>query len=174
MGRTLRFTKKKILETAYKLFNEDGRQKLKVRQIAKKCGCSVYPIYCLFESQKELENKVIDIAFYRLRTYLGAFIPLYSTSASETNIQFGRAIQKVPGIIKEVSRGNEEIIDRLVQITQPHFSEIAPLQDPKKLRTHLLLIISTINWHQTSQTNLTSAIFNQVMDSFANYVENEI
>ena len=67
-----------------------------------------------------------------------------------------------------------EIINRLVAVAEPFFSEIPELRDPKRLEVHLVLIISVISAYKASNNTLTSFDFNEIMKDMSTYLEPKI
>ena len=64
-------TEKSIINAAFNLVRKKGISALSARSIAKALSCSTQPVYSCFKTMKELENKVIEMAFdFILKTYL--------------------------------------------------------------------------------------------------------
>ena len=55
-----RITKEMIVEAAFSLAREGGMEKVLVKNIAERIGCSVQPVYCYCQNMEGLKAEVID------------------------------------------------------------------------------------------------------------------
>lgn len=63
MPPTRKFTRQRIIDTAYEMVRKDGMEALHTRSIAKKLGCSVQPIFHNFQSMEELRKEVVRAVY---------------------------------------------------------------------------------------------------------------
>lgn len=59
-------TRENILDCAFSIVRDGGMEKLNMRTLANRCGCSTQPIYLSFSGSDELKSEVIKriLAFY--------------------------------------------------------------------------------------------------------------
>lgn len=57
-----KFSKQDILDAALKLVRDEGIEHLTARSLAQKLGCSVCPVFTVFENMEELQAEVIRAA----------------------------------------------------------------------------------------------------------------
>ncbi len=57
-----RFSREQIIETALQIVREEGMERLTARTLGKRLGCSVCPIFTLFESMGEVQSEVTAAA----------------------------------------------------------------------------------------------------------------
>ena len=58
MPPKIKIEKEELLEAAFQLVKENGIEKLNARDLAKKCNCSVHPIFRTFQSMEGLKEAV--------------------------------------------------------------------------------------------------------------------
>lgn len=69
MPRKTKYYEKDILEAALDVVCRHGMKRLSTRSIAKKLNCSTMPVYSFMKSKKNLEEKIIQMAYERLYQY---------------------------------------------------------------------------------------------------------
>ena len=62
MPPKLKITEKMILDTAFSIVRMEGEEKLTVRRIAEKPGCSTQPVLYHFRSVEEIRSAVYEMA----------------------------------------------------------------------------------------------------------------
>ena len=62
MPPKLKITEKMILDTAFSIVRMEGEEKLTVRRIAEKPGCSTQPVLYHFRSAEEIRSSVYGMA----------------------------------------------------------------------------------------------------------------
>lgn len=70
MAPKIQFTKDYVVQTAFELTAEIGLDKLTVRKLADKMGCSVAPIYVNFKNTAELRGAIIEHAYSVLYKFM--------------------------------------------------------------------------------------------------------
>lgn len=70
MAPKIQFTKEFVIDTAFELAAEIGLDKMTVRKLADKMGCSVAPIYVNFKNTAELKQAIIENAHKVLFQYM--------------------------------------------------------------------------------------------------------
>ena len=81
-----RITKEMVVEAAFSLAREGGMEKVLVKNIAERIGCSVQPVYCYCRNMDGLRADVVD--------YTGKFIQEYVSERIDSSCLFesvGRA-----------------------------------------------------------------------------------
>ena len=59
MARKQVVTREVLLEGAFALVRDEGREKLSARNLASKCGCSTQPIFRIYENMADLEKDLL-------------------------------------------------------------------------------------------------------------------
>ncbi len=59
MARKQVVTRELLLEGAFALVRDEGREKLSARNLASKCGCSTQPIFRIYENMADLEKDLL-------------------------------------------------------------------------------------------------------------------
>lgn len=65
-----RITKEMIVEAAFSLAREGGMEKVLVKNIAERIGCSVQPVYCYCQNMEGLKAEVIDYTRKFIQDYI--------------------------------------------------------------------------------------------------------
>lgn len=65
------FSKEDIIAATFNLYKEIGLEKITIRKIANKLGCSIQPIYSNFRNIHDLKKAVMEKAFELLLSYTG-------------------------------------------------------------------------------------------------------
>ena len=81
-----RITKEMVVEAAFSLAREGGMEKVLVKNIAERIGCSVQPVYCYCRNMDGLRADVVE--------YTGKFIQEYVSERIDSSCLFesvGRA-----------------------------------------------------------------------------------
>jgi AcrR family transcriptional regulator len=90
------FSKETIIETAFHIAHEDGLEHMTIRQIAKKMGSSIAPIYVNFETIEDLKKAVLEKARNRFSEMLNQFTHEDPFLAYATaSIQFSKTYPKL-------------------------------------------------------------------------------
>ena len=69
-----KITRKMVIDAAFELARTDGMEQVLVKNIAKKLGCSVQPIYSYCENMEELRTAVAERAQQFVKAYAAAHI----------------------------------------------------------------------------------------------------
>lgn len=86
MPPKVRFSREDILAAAFEIARTDGLESVLAREVAKKIGSSVSPIFTAFENMEELVNEVIAQARRTLNSYLNAAVE-YSPAFKKLGMQ---------------------------------------------------------------------------------------
>ena len=65
MGRTVRFSREKIIQAACDLVRERGAEALNARSLAGYLGCSTQPLFREFSSMEEIKRAAMEAAMRR-------------------------------------------------------------------------------------------------------------
>lgn len=82
-----KFTKEEIINTAFRIVDKQGSEKLTARELGKKLGSSSRPIFTVFKDMEELKKEVKEKAYDLLQEYLNEaenYQPLYKQVIKET------------------------------------------------------------------------------------------
>ena len=85
MGRVARITKEAIIEVAVELIRTEGHERLNVRALAERLGCSTQPILYHFASMEEVRAA----AYHAVDERHSAFLVAGLDTASEPLLQLG-------------------------------------------------------------------------------------
>lgn len=69
-----RITKEMVVKAAFELAREGGMEKVLVKQIAEKIGCSVQPVYCYCRNMEGLRQDLVHFIGQYLKDYIAARI----------------------------------------------------------------------------------------------------
>jgi AcrR family transcriptional regulator len=69
MPRKTKYCEEDIISAAYSVARDYGLEELSTRSVAKKLNCSTMPVYSFLKSKKNLEEKVIRMAYNELYAY---------------------------------------------------------------------------------------------------------
>lgn len=166
------FTKVLLLHSSLKLFNKGGLEKLKVRNVANACHISIQPIYYIFGSQQDLQEAVLELALKQLANTLDDLIKAGKFGVNK-NIEFGKALAESPGLIIEINKGNQDILNRVVKVSEKYFVAAHGTTHPKKLKVNILLVSSFINNKRVSDLNFSNEALNKSLNNFFQHLDLE-
>jgi AcrR family transcriptional regulator len=111
----------KILEGAYKLFREKGVRSVKMQQLARTCGLSLYDLNLKFKTKKELILAVVKFILNRKSGYLLINSSLSPSAVAELN-NFFKFIDDNIGelgsdIFIELKRNHPDAFDQLKEFS---------------------------------------------------------
>lgn len=146
-----RITKEMIVDAAFELAKTEGMEQVLVKNIAKKLGCSVQPIYSYCENMDGLRQEVVKRVRDFVQTYAAAHIQKDDLFRS-TGQAYIRLAKEEPHIFKIFILHKREGISSLDDLyrseTDPHVAEFIArsLQiDIEQARLlHLNMLIYTI------------------------------
>ncbi|WP_301049585.1 TetR/AcrR family transcriptional regulator [Lactobacillus intestinalis] len=163
---TVRYSAQMILNKSYKLFNKNGLDNLKVYTITHACHCSTTPIYYSFKSQKA----VLELAYHDFEEKLATEVKAEEVQFSnhEPYWYFYRVLLSCPGLVKEVSVNNKQVIRTLTEISQNYF----PNNLLATLAANILLVGIALNFKERS--NLSFLTFSNVVENLLRNLKRNI
>ncbi|MEY8390263.1 TetR/AcrR family transcriptional regulator [Lachnospiraceae bacterium] len=146
-----RITKEMVVHAAFEIVRSSGIERLMVKNIAEKIGCSVQPIYSYFENMEELRKDVTEKIRTFIREYISSQIDNNDIFAS-TGKAYINLAKEEPHLFKVFilhQRNSIASLDDLYQSeTNPQMAQLIAaklnvgLSEAKKL--HLNMMIYTI------------------------------
>ena len=140
-----------VVDAAFKIAREHGIEQVMVKNIAKKLGCSVQPIYSYCKNMEELRRAVAEQAQKFVQAYVAAHIDKNDLFRS-TGRAYVQIAQEEPHILKLFTfkeRSNISSLDDLYQsetnpqIAQAIASEL-DISTEKAKQLHLNMLIYTL------------------------------
>ncbi len=143
-----RITKEIVISAAFELMREGGTEQVLVKNIARKIGCSVQPIYSYFSNMEGLRKDLEERAAVFTREYIKARIDKDDLFRS-TGYAYVRLAREEPGIFKMYvlrQRDNIASLDGLYQSeANPDTAELIAdalhisKTDARELHTRMLI-----------------------------------
>ena len=87
MPRKQSVTRDMLIDAAFELVREKGREELSARHLAEKAGCSTQPIFRIYRNMSELENDL----FLKCAEYFSGYFELESDFSILPFVNFGMA-----------------------------------------------------------------------------------
>lgn len=167
---TVRYSAQMILNKSYKLFNKNGLDNLKVYTITHACHCSTTPIYYSFKSQKGLQKAVLELVYHDFEEKLATEVKAEEVQFSnhEPYWYFYHVLLSCPGLVKEVSVNNKQVIRTLAEISQNYF----PDNLLSTLGANILLVGIGLNFKERS--NLSFLTFSNVVENLLRNLKRNI
>jgi AcrR family transcriptional regulator len=109
----------KILEGAYKLFREKGVRFVRMQQVARTCGLSLYDLNLKFRTKKELVLAVVKFILNKKSGYLLVNSSLSPSAVAELNNFFkfiDDNIGELSDIFTELKRNHPDVFDQLKEL----------------------------------------------------------
>lgn len=115
MPPVCKFTKDQVLAAAVELTRQQGAQALTARALAQTLGCSVKPIFGLFQNMEQVRQGVMTQAEQRYQRYLqedmaAGKYPVYKTSGM-AYIRFAREERELFKLLFMRDRAGEPIVE---------------------------------------------------------------
>lgn len=115
MPPKFKFTREEIIEAAVELTREGGPSALTARALAARLGCSVKPVFGLFENMEEVQSEVLLAANVRYHAYLKedmekGLYPPYKASGM-AYIRFAKEEKELFKLLFMRDRSGEDITD---------------------------------------------------------------
>ncbi len=85
MPRKQSVTREMLIDAAFDLVREQGREELSARHLAVKAGCSTQPIFRIYRNMGEMENDL----FLKCAEYFGGYFELDSNFSVMPFVNFG-------------------------------------------------------------------------------------
>lgn len=146
-----KITREMVVDAAFEIAREHGIEQVMVKNIAKKLGCSVQPIYSYCKNMEELRRAVAEQAQQFVQAYVAAHIDKNDLFRS-TGRAYVQIAQEEPHILKLFTfkeRSNISSLDDLYQsetnpqIAQAIASEL-DISTEKAKQLHLNMLIYTL------------------------------
>ena len=127
MSKQAQFTKERIIGACLEIIRSDGPDALSARSICKKLGCSVAPLFWVFENMEQLLGEVRKAAQTLFIDYVADSID-YVPAFKEFGIRLIRFSREEPGLFhylfleKDAEVGfADSVITECLKRIEPHF-----------------------------------------------------
>lgn len=152
MPPKIKYTKEDILNAALEIARERGIEAVMAREVGKKLGSSVSPIFTAFSSMEELHEAIVDKARMIFDSYLSDAI-FYSPAFKRLGMQMIHFAQDEPQLFRILfmSRGDakENFADALEKLTSRTSPYVEIVQDEYKLDKEQAYRLFTQLWIHT-------------------------
>ncbi|MCR5488260.1 MAG: TetR/AcrR family transcriptional regulator [Lachnospiraceae bacterium] len=115
MPRKQVITKELLLEGAFELVKEQGKEELSARHLAAKCGCSTQPIFRLYKNMKDLEKDLLDKCAEFFSSFYKNSKPVNETPFVDLGLAYIRFASVYPKLFRVVfldeSEGGKSMYD---------------------------------------------------------------
>ncbi len=100
MPRKQVITKELLLNGAFELVKEQGKEQLSARHLAAKCGCSTQPIFRLYDNMGDLEKDLLD----KCTTFFSDFYKNSKPSSTTPFVDLGMSYIRFAAVYPKLFR----------------------------------------------------------------------